>query len=467
MGLGRHAVRTARMLGLLAVSAAVLLLPASALAHHNANAKGHHHRGHHQDSHHGKNHDGHHGDSAVGAVYTTTNDPSGNGVIVFTRHQDGTLTQGPTVPTGGTGIAAQPPFGFPIVDSSGSMALAKNGRLLFVVNDGDNTISSLRTTGQGLKLVDRVSSGGVLPVSLTTYGHLLYVVNEQSSTIAGYYFSDSGHLSSIPGSSQLISPLFPSGPAPPNAGGVAAQISFSPDGHQLVVTERGVPSTVGAIDTFAVNPNGSLTLEQADRSASVDANPFGFAFTSSGTLLVSNVGKVIGIPQNPVFDYPAGTLPIPQILDAAEFTGSASSYSLSGNGTLTPVSTTVLSGGRGACWLVLSKDGKFAFVTNTLSTAPILGPPNGIGTGAGGLTTYRVGSGGTLTRIGQTDLGAGSPTDEAISSDGKFLYVADPNVPPPPATSHIDVFAINGDGSLTAITQGATLPTLISGLAAN
>jgi hypothetical protein len=45
--------------------------------------------------------------------------------------------------------------------------------------------------------------------------------------------------------------------------------------------------------------------------------------------------------------------------------------------------------------------------------------------------------------------------------------VSDPNVPPPPATSHIDVFKINGDGSLTAVTQGPTLPVLVSGLAAN
>ena len=182
-----------------------------------------------------------------------------------------------------------PPVGFPIVDSSGSMALADDGRLLFVVNDGDNTITSFRTNDWGLSRADRESSGGVLPVSLTTYGHLLYVVNEQSSSISGYYFSDSGRLWPIPGSEQLISPLFPSGPAPPNAGGVAAQIGFSPDGRQLVVTERGVPSTVGAIDTFAVNRNGSLTLEQADRSASVDPNPFGFTFTRPGTLLVSNV----------------------------------------------------------------------------------------------------------------------------------------------------------------------------------
>jgi 6-phosphogluconolactonase (cycloisomerase 2 family) len=439
-----------RLLGLAVTAAALLLLPSSAFA--KQHAKSHHHFRHHDGDDHGNS----------GAVYTTTNDPGGNAVIVFRRNRDGTLTQGPTVPTGGTGIAAQPPFGFPIVDSSDSMALARDGRLLFVVNDGDNTITSFRATGGGLHRADRVSSGGVLPVSLTTYGHLLYVVNEQSSSISGYYFSDSGRLWPIPGSEQLLSPLFPSGPAPPNAGGVAAQIGFSPDGHQLVVTERGVPSTVGAIDTFKVNPNGSLSLEQADRTASVDPNPFGFAFTRSGQLLVSNVGQVNG-----AFDYPAGSLPIPQILDPAQFTGSASSYSLSSAGALTPISTEVLSGGRGACWLVLSKDGKFAFVTNTLSTAPILGPPNGIGTGAGGLTTYKVGSDGTLTRLGQTDLGPGSPTDEAVSSDGKFLYVSDPNVPPPPATSHIDVFAINGDGSLTPITQGATLPVLISGLAAN
>jgi 6-phosphogluconolactonase len=452
--MGPNAVRLVRLLGLAAAAAALLLLPSSAFARQHA--KSHHHR-----SHHVRHHDGdHHG--ATGAVYTTTNDPSGNAVIVFKRNSDGSLTQGPTVPTGGTGIAAQPPFTFPIVDSSGSMALAQDGRLLFVVNDGDNTITSLRTTDGGLRRVDRVSSGGVLPVSLTTHGHLLYVVNEESSNISGYYFSDDGRLWSIPGSQQLISPGFPSGTAPPNAGGVAAQIGFSPDGRQLVVTERGVPSTVGAIDTFAVNPNGSLTLEQADRTASVDPNPFGFAFTRSGTLLVSNVGQVNG-----TFAYPAGSLPIPQILDPKQFTGSASSYSLSSTGTLTPISTEVASGGRGACWLVLSGDGKFAFVTNTLSTAPSLGPPNGIGTGAGGLTTYRVGSGGTLTRLGQSDLGAGSPTDEAVSSDGKFLYVSVPNVPPPPATSHIDVFRINGNGLPTPVTQGATLPVLISGLAAN
>ncbi|HKO26499.1 MAG TPA: beta-propeller fold lactonase family protein, partial [Solirubrobacteraceae bacterium] len=177
--MGPNAVRLVRLLGLAVAAAALLLLPSSAFAKHHA--KSHHHR-----SHHARHHDGdHHGNSGGGAVYTTTNDPNGNAVIVFKRGRDGTLTQGPTVPTGGTGIAAQPPFTFPIVDSQGSMALARGGRLLFVVNDGDNTITSFRTTDDGLRRVDRVSSGGVLPVSLTIHGHLLYVVNEESSNISG------------------------------------------------------------------------------------------------------------------------------------------------------------------------------------------------------------------------------------------------------------------------------------------
>jgi 6-phosphogluconolactonase (cycloisomerase 2 family) len=451
-----------RLLGLAVASAALLLLPASALA--KQDSKRHHHR-----SHHGKRHDGdHHGNHVVGAVYTTTNDPNGNGVIVFRRHQDGTLTQGPTVPTGGTGIAAQPPFTFPIVDSSGSMALADHGRLLFVVNDGDNTITSFRTDGGGLRRVDRVSSGGVLPVSLTTHGHLLYVVNEMSSSIAGFYFSNDGRLFSIPGSATLLSPLFPSGPDAPGA--VAAQIGFSPDGGTLVVTDRGVPHTSGTIDTFKVNPNGSLTLVQALTGSSVDPNPFGFAFTNAGQLLVSNVGQVNGPINYPTGSPPLLQTPIPQVLDPAEFVGSASSYSLSSTG-LKVISSQVASGGRAACWLVLSKDGRFAFVTNTLSTTPDFNPQTGIGSGGGGITTYAVGPTGTLTLIPQhpqADAGPGDPSDEAVSPDGQFLYVSVPTVSPA-ATSHIDVFRINGNGTLTAVAPigPGTLPGGMSGIAVN
>src|SRR6476619_5585368 len=106
--------------------------------------------------------------AAPDAFYTTTNDPKGDAVVLIPRKANGKLVQRKTVKTGGTGIAAQPPFGFPIVDSSGSLELTPNGRLLFAVNDGDNTISSFLNTASGPKLVDNVTSGGILPISITT-----------------------------------------------------------------------------------------------------------------------------------------------------------------------------------------------------------------------------------------------------------------------------------------------------------
>jgi 6-phosphogluconolactonase (cycloisomerase 2 family) len=332
------------------------------------------------------------------------------------------------------------------------MATARNGQLLFVVNDGkrDNTITSFRATRDGLKRVQTVSSGGTLPVSLAVSDHLLYVVNERSASIFGYRISNSGHLWPVPNSERQLSQQFPS---QPNAkGGVAAQIGFSPDGRHLVVTERGLPSHQGVIDTFEVQPDGS-TSEAQEFTNGVDPNPFGFSFTSGGQLLVSNVGFV-----GPDVNYPEGNPPFAQLGDPTQFKGSASSYNLSSTGSLAPVSTEVASGGRGACWLVLSQDQQYAYVTNTLSAAAP-------GSGIGALTTYKVGPGGTLTYVRQTNTTpGGNPSDMAVSPDGKYLYMLNPGVFGPP--SGIDVFKIGSGGSLTLQPGSvAGLPTGASGLA--
>lgn len=47
--------------------------------------------------------------SDFGTVYTATNDPNGNAVVLYTRNANGTLTQGASFPTGGKGIASEPP----------------------------------------------------------------------------------------------------------------------------------------------------------------------------------------------------------------------------------------------------------------------------------------------------------------------------------------------------------------------
>jgi 6-phosphogluconolactonase (cycloisomerase 2 family) len=377
--------------------------------------------------------DGPHGQANAGnsthAFYTETN-TGVNAVLVFKRNPDGTLAQPVRVQTGGRGIDATPPINLHTVDGSGSVNLTQDGRLVFVVNAGDNTVSSFRVTASGLKLVDRVTSGGVLPISLTSSGHLLYVLNELSGSIFGLRVSPSGHLTPIVGSKRALSTVGPSG--------VAAAIGFAPGGHVLAVTERAS----GVIDTFRVRSNGSPG--PAQRHTAGAPQPFAFGFAGSH-LELSNAGSVRTSPAQ---------------LDPTQLRGSVLSFDFAGAGALTATGN-VASGGRASCWLVVTKDGRYLFTTNTLSdTVPDLT------TGIGAISRFSVASDGTLTLLGQTDTGPGFPSDVALSSDSQYLYVIDPTANGA-NSSHIDAYRVGAGGGLTHI-QSTTrdLPRGISGAAA-
>jgi 6-phosphogluconolactonase len=452
----RSAVRTLRLLAML-LAAVALLIPATAVAH--SHGKRHHHQRHHA-KHHARDHGN---QAAPNALYTTTNDPSGNAVITYTRHSDGTITQtGSPVSTGGKGLASEPPFGFPIVDSSGSTNITPDGKLLFVVNAGDNSVSSFKLTSSGPQLVDHVSSGGTLPISLTSHGNLLYVVNEVSANITGWSFDSSGNLTPISGSTESLSvPFDPTNPPDPTRPtGVAAQIGFSPDGHQLVVTIRGLPAPNGVIDVFSVNWHGAAGPAVGHQAPT--PNPFGFSFAGQNNLLVSDPGFV-ATPSGTAAD-PAGSPPNPA--DPSQFFGSAASFKLSPSGGL-KFKGDFPDGGRAACWLVVSKDGRYAFAANTLASPA--GSPAGIGSGKGAISTFAVSPHGRLTLLSQTDASPGGfPGDEAVSSDGKFLYVLNASIIIP-GPSHIDVYRIGSGGSLAHIQSvaDAILPNSVSGLGVN
>ena len=425
--MGMNAVRAARSVGLL-LAVAALLVPAVAVAGQKQATKpkkktaGVPHR-----------------------VYTTTNDPAGNAVVIFTRKSDGTLVQLGTASTGGKGEPTPPgtpPFGFPIVDSSGSVDLTPDGKLLFVVNAGDNSVSSFRVTANGLKRMAHVSSHGKLPDSLASSGHLLYVVNVNSANIFGWTFSSTGKLTPIKGSNRKLTAVTPAGKK--DKVGVAAGIGFTTDGGVVAVTQRGLPRKYGEIDTFLISRNGAAGPSHAFATPGVD-NPFGFSATGRD-LLVSNAGYVAT---------PSGTAPNPA--DFTQFTGSAATYKVSPTGKLTFVSNTP-TGGRAACWLVVTKNGKTAFVTNTLAKAP---PASGVGA----LSSLSVGSGGKMTLLKQTNTGPGFPSDMALSNDDKYLYVIDAHVMPGP--SHIDVYKLGPGGSMTHIQATPnTLPPGVSGAGA-
>jgi 6-phosphogluconolactonase len=165
---------------------------------------------------------------------------------------------------------------------------------------------------------------------------------------------------------------------------------------------------------------------------------------------VSNAGFIAtpsGVPPNP--------------FDPAQFIGSASSYDVSSSGVT--ATSNALANGRAACWLVVTGDNRHAFTTNTLSDTI----PN-IFTGTNAVAEFKIARDGTLTLIGNASSGPGTPTDEALSEDSRYLYVTNPTGPAGPNTSHIDVFKVGHGGSLRLIESTPEgLPPGISGAAAH
>jgi 6-phosphogluconolactonase (cycloisomerase 2 family) len=154
-----------------------------------------------------------------GAVYTLTNDPAGNAVKVFDRAADGSLEASGEIATGGTGTGG---------GLGNQSAVVIDGRHLFGVNAGSDSISSFDLRGGRLRLVDTAPSGGDQPVSITVHRDVLYVLNAGGSgSISGLEVSSRGELAPLAGSTR---PLSGTGTAP-------AQVSFDPRGRLLAVTE--------------------------------------------------------------------------------------------------------------------------------------------------------------------------------------------------------------------------------------
>jgi hypothetical protein len=125
-------------------------------------------------------------DEEAGVIYTMDNAAAGNHVLAWKRMANGTLTGPAMHATGGVGTGAG-------LSSQGSVVLSRDGRWLFVCNAGSDEISAFAVAPKGLQLVDKVRSGGRLPLSLTLRRHLLYVLNAggtvgDKDNIAGFLF---------------------------------------------------------------------------------------------------------------------------------------------------------------------------------------------------------------------------------------------------------------------------------------
>lgn len=342
--------------------------------------------------------------AAPGAVYVLTNAVGGNAVAVFDRAADGTLTPVGTVATGGLGTDGG-------LGSQGALVLSKNNRWLFAVNAGSDDISIFDVSQAGPRLVDRVGSGGVRPISLTVHGDLLYVLNAGGNgNITGFHVGADGTLTPLAGSTR---PLSSSAAGP-------AQVQFSPDGDLLVVTEKAT----NTIDTYIVGADGIASGPAAQPSAG--STPFGFAFDTRGRLIVS------------------------EAFGGAPGAGAVSSYSVDAQGALAAISPSAPDHQGAPCWLVVTKNGRYAYTTNAAS---------------GSISGYGIAPDGSLTLLdadGVTgDTGAGSkPIDLDLSQNSHYLYALTAG------NGSIAAFEVHSDGSLTSLPGAGGLPASAVGMAA-
>jgi 6-phosphogluconolactonase (cycloisomerase 2 family) len=265
----------------------------------------------------------------------------------------------------GSGGAVDP------LGSQGSIELDHGHQLLFVVNAGSNEISSFRVRTDGLELADKVSSGGTEPVSIAVHGSRLFVLDQSSDAIAGFRVAGDGRLEPVPEWTRHLSAV----------GAHAATVRYTPDGRFLVVSLR----LAQHFDVFPIGPDGTPAATPVTSPTS-GPNPFGFGFTRNGFAIVSEE---------------FGRAPL----------GAVSSYDVQGDGTLAVITPSSPTSGPGACWVAITRDNRFTFISNT---------------GGGTLSSYAIASDGSLTPVAlvAADPGPGSsPLDSHLSRDDRFFYV--------------------------------------------
>jgi 6-phosphogluconolactonase len=426
---------------------------------------------------------------ADGAVYAMTNalGSGNNKILVYHRASNGSLSSAPvqTMATGGGGSGLQL-SGVDSLGSAGSVQLDQAHHLLFAVNtetaSANNgagtynqdcslgTITSFLVASDGtLTFADRVYSGGLFPDSLTvkTIGtgsnssDLLYVLNAGGPgicairpNVTGFSVNAAGQMSftrsqhaigagpssATSGVSCLAASAtgfhnltgapatdFDCGLNPPSFARSPAQVRFTPDGTQLVVTVKGT----NKIYVFPVDANGKIDEPQVTQAPG-PALPsyFGFTFDKNENLLVTELfGTATSIP--------AGGM------------GAVSSFKINGDDRLHAISADVGDGGTAACWIALEPTaGQYAYVSNNLSAS---------------ISSYAVGKHGTLTIVADSAAGVSGPNDLATAAEGgaSYLYVVEGGA------GNVGAFQINlTNGSLNPFAPASGLPSTAQGLAA-
>lgn len=332
-------------------------------------------------------------------LYTESNEASANSIVAYKIMRDGSLHHAGNTISGGAGTGK-------ILGSQGALVLDKDHEWLFAVNAGSNSVSSFKVHGDGsLELAYTESTDGLTPVSVTVHGKLLYVLNRGSDNIHGFRVAGNGKLIHIKGSTQALS----------STGVDAPQISFSPDGEFVIVTEKAT----NIIGTFKVKSNGLVSSGLF--TPSVGPTPFGFEFSRSRFMIVSNA---------------AG---------GGAMAGSATSYVIGSNGVPKDINGAVPNFESAPCWFAVTKYGRFAYTTNTASN---------------NISSYYIAPWGALYLVQKEAATTGmAPLDIVVAANNYFVYELNGK------SSTIGGYHRKFFGGLELIGNTANVPASATGLA--
>lgn len=321
------------------------------------------------------------------ALFVMTNSASNNEVIEYHK-VFGNYVEVERHGTGGRGSGGTTDP----LQSQGSLVLTHDHEYLLAANAGSGTVSVFRVNGSRLVLSDQVPSGGSEPLSIAEHSGQVYVLNGAGAgNIVRFQLTQGGHLEPLKEATKYLS----------GAGAGGSSITISPDGRYVVVTERNTNS----IDVFPIQAGA---LGAIITIPSKDPGTFSARFAPNGALVVSETG-------------PANT--------TGEST--VSSYSVTGNGSLSPITLGLPTFGSADCWNAVTPDGKWVYVSNA---------------GSSTISGFSLHSNGVLTPIGSTVVGTnpqGSTNlDITINQDGRYLSSLNSG------TGTVSVFAIQNDGTL-------------------
>jgi 6-phosphogluconolactonase len=339
--------------------------------------------------------------TSSGAVYVQTN-AAPNEVIAFRRAADGSLDLIGSVATGGDGDDS------PHLQSQGSVTLTGDGQYLLVTNTatGDLSVFSVAADGS-IELRERVHTGST-PRSVAERDGLVVVLNTGEAGLVSFRLSAEG-IAPVEGGDQALAANHTD----------PAQVAFSPDGSMVVITERATDSIV----TYEVTAGGSFGA--SSQVASEGPTPYGFAFTSGGTLIVT------------------------EAFGAQKGAAAASSYAIL-DGSLVARTSSVGNGRSEICWAVVTPDDRFAFTTNFADSA---------------VSRYAIASDGSLSledaMAGISVEGMPGLRDEDLSSDGRFLYAIDAD------GGRIYGWSVEAEGALEPVGSWGGVPATVAGLAAS